>query len=518
MPLFFMHDFIYLSGKMEQTLQGVNVFGNYERPSLRSKLGLLLICLIVTTTVGAALTLRYVYRTQSLFRQMQERDITGLVAAQGLQKELVAQKGFVTYFFLNGDPEWLADLEKHHEAFEGWLHKARESEYLDQGREVLNQIESAYLRFTHERSTVIELYQQGDRAKGAQRHWKVRDRFNDIYALCEQYKRLHEQSMARESERYRREARILTILSLTAMPLTIALALWLGYILFRRILDPLRRLAHGEGAAPNLSGEMGELQQRLSTLIDDVDEAHTMLQETRQQVAQAEKMALVGKLAAGVAHSIRNPLTSVKMRLFSLERSLNLSPVQQEDFEVISEEIRHLDTIIRNFLEFSRPPKLRMQRVSPSEVVDMTLQLLRHRLDSCGVEIRRDADSPLPEVDADPEQLKEVLVNLIVNACDAMQDGGLITIEETMGNVGGREHMAVITVSDNGPGIPPSVRDEIFRPFFSTKEEGTGLGLSIANRIMTEHGGWIHLKSSGRKGTTFLLALPHKETSQWHRS
>ncbi len=489
-----------------------------QRPSLRSKLGLLLVCLIVTTTVGAGLTLRYVYTTQSLFERMQDRDIAGLIAAQGLEEELVAQKGFVTYYFLNNDPEWLSDLEKHHEAFEGWLHKARQFEHLEQGRATLNEIESNYLRFTHERSTVIELYQQGDRGKGAKRHWKVRDQFNTLYALCEKYKQQHEQSIATEGKRYRHEARILTILSLMAMPLTIALALWLGYILFRRILDPLRRLAHGEGAAPNLSGEVGELQERLSTLIDDVDEAHVMLQESRQQVAQAEKMALVGKLAAGVAHSIRNPLTSVKMRLFSLERSLTLSPVQQEDFEVISEEIRHLDTIIRNFLEFSRPPKLRMQRVSPSEVVDMTLQLLRHRLDSCGVEVRRDTDTSLPEVDADPEQLKEVLVNLIVNACDAMPDGGLITIRETMGDLGGREHMAVITVADNGPGIPPSVRDDIFKPFFSTKEEGTGLGLSIANRIMSEHGGWIHLKSSGQGGTTFLLALPHKESARWHRS
>ena len=141
-------------------------------------------------------------------------------------------------------------------------------------------------------------------------------------------------------------------------------------------------------------------------------------------------MALVGKLAAGMAHSIRNPLTSVKMRLFSLDRTLDLSVTQKEDFDVISEEIRHTDTIVQNFLEFSRPPKLKIQKISPSDVVDMTLRMLKHRLESYDVEIKLDRKHPLPEIQADPEQLKEVLVNLVVNAYEAMERSGTIEIQE----------------------------------------------------------------------------------------
>ena len=106
------------------------------------------------------------------------------------------------------------------------------------------------------------------------------------------------------------------------------------------------------------------------------------LAKSREHLLQAEKMAMVGKLAAGMAHSIRNPFTSVKMRLFSMGRTLQMTLAQKEDFEVISEEIRHIDTIVQNFLEFSRPPKLVMQSISPSTVVDNTLQLLAHRLKS----------------------------------------------------------------------------------------------------------------------------------------
>jgi signal transduction histidine kinase len=232
----------------------------------------------------------------------------------------------------------------------------------------------------------------------------------------------------------------------------------------------------------------------------------------------AEKWALVGKLAAGVAHSVRNPLTSVKMRLFSMERSLALSPSQKEDLEVISEEIRHIDTIVGNFLEFSRPPKLKMQKVSPSDAVDMAVQLLHHRLESYDVKVEVQRDGRLPEISADPDQLKEVLVNLMVNACEAMVDGGEITISEQQNHSENVGPVAILRVSDNGPGVPESIQAKIFQPFFSTKEEGTGLGLSIAARIVEEHGGWLDLKSREGEGATFIITLPAGEEKTWQPS
>ena len=154
-----------------------------------------------------------------------------------------------------------------------------------------------------------------------------------------------------------------------------------------------------------------------------------------------------------MAHSIRNPFTSVQMRIFSLNRSLNLNDEQREDFNVIAEEIRHIDTIVQNFLEFSRPPKLKMQTISPSVVVDMALQLLRHRLKSYEVTVTLERIGELPEVSADPEQLKEVLVNLIINACEAMEAGGRIILTEKTVDEPPGGSMAVLQVTDNGPGI-----------------------------------------------------------------
>jgi signal transduction histidine kinase len=248
-----------------------------------------------------------------------------------------------------------------------------------------------------------------------------------------------------------------------------------------------------------------------------VDLAHHELERSRENLLQAEKMALVGKLAAGMAHSIRNPFTSVKMRLFSLNRTLELDATQEEDFAVISQEIRHIDTIVQNFLEFSRPPKLVMQSVSPSAIVDTALQLLSHRLKSYAVDVQVMRSAPLPNVMADPEQLKEVLVNLIINACEEMKEGGSITIEERL--FGQQPHQfAVLSLSDSGPGIPSAFVGKVFQPFFTTKDEGTGLGLSIASRIVTEHGGTLTLEDGHTGGATFVITLPVKESDNEYHS
>jgi signal transduction histidine kinase len=136
----------------------------------------------------------------------------------------------------------------------------------------------------------------------------------------------------------------------------------------------------------------------------------------------------------------------------------------------------------------------------------MTLKLLEQRLASYNVSVELIRKKTLPEVMTDPEQLKEVLVNLMINACEAMNDSqGMIIISE---DIMPEQHCVVINVWDNGSGIPRSVREKIFQPFFTTKEEGTGLGLSIAERIITEHGGKLEVESYEGRGTTFMITLP----------
>jgi len=345
----------------------------WKRLSLRARIFVLLAALGVTTLGGGLITIWHTEATDSLFSSLVDQHLASFRAAEDLENSLLLQKGFLTYFFLDGNPDWLEQLKRHHQKFQNALQEARRSASNDIMVDILNQIDSTYQGYLSTREKVINLYKDGERETGARLHQDVRRRFNAIRELCERYKLVHEYAINRARSESQTRARFINTLALAAIFSVVGLGFLLVYVLVKQILGPIRRLAQeaDQGRGQNPAGdEVTALSQRVHTLMEDVDLAQSELTRSQESLLQAGKMALVGKLAAGVAHSIRNPLISVKMRLFSLQRTLSLTPTQKEDLEVISEEIRHIDTIVRHFLEFSRPPKLQMQRLSLSDVVD----------------------------------------------------------------------------------------------------------------------------------------------------
>ncbi|RJR47996.1 MAG: sensor histidine kinase [Deltaproteobacteria bacterium] len=493
----------------------------WNRLSLRARIILILAALLLTTLTGGLVTIWHTRATESLFSRLIEKNLASFQAAGELENSLLRQKGYLTYYFLDGNPHWLQQLAHYTQNFQSWLAKASTSAYTGDMTGLLQKIASDYQGYLKSRQDVITLYQAGRRQEGARLHQEVRQKFLAIYDLCERYKIIHEDSIAQVRKESRKQARFINSLALLAIFMVVGLGILLAYTLIRQILGPIHRLAQESGpidADIGLPNEVKALSRRVTTLMQNMDLTQSQLERSRESLLQSEKLALVGKLAAGVAHSIRNPLTSVKMRLFSVGRNLVLNPAQKEDLEVISEEIRHIDTILRDFLEFSKPPKLKMQRVSLSDVVDSAITLLKQRLESYRVQVEVKRSERMPEVWADPEQLKEVIVNLMLNACDAMATGGLITVRESKGQVASVGQVAYLIISDNGPGIPASIQDKIFQPFFSTKEEGTGLGLSIVSRIIEEHGGHIQLRSREGEGAAFMITLPYREEESWEPS
>lgn len=299
----------------------------------------------------------------------------------------------------------------------------------------------------------------------------------------------------------------------------------LAWLIFGRLLTPVRHLTRelggkaGESGLPPEEDGIDVLARRVRRLREKVQLTQAELAESHENLRQTEKLALVGKLAAGVAHSFRNPLTGLKLRMFSLTKNMTLTPRQQEDLAAINDAVRHMETIATNFLEFSRRPRLSMAPVNLSDVVDGTLSLLKPRLESFQVRVEQHRPDRMPLVDADAEQLREALANIIVNACEAMGIGGTLSITEETGRLEPLGNVAVIRISDTGPGISADMEEVIFQPFISTKAEGTGLGLPIAKRIFEEHGGWLHLHRAPGRGATFVAVLPaRKDDDLWIRS
>jgi signal transduction histidine kinase len=239
------------------------------------------------------------------------------------------------------------------------------------------------------------------------------------------------------------------------------------------------------------------------------------LSQSRALIERQEKLASLGVLAAGVAHEVRNPLTAIKFRLFSLKSSLPDEFTNHEDLTVVDGEINRLERIVKDFLQFARPMEPELASVPVSPLLQDVQGLLRAELEKRSIQLRTEVQASM-FLRADKQQLRQTLINLIQNAADSIGQGGVITLAARQGRASiadTEQPVVTIEVIDTGKGIPPEVQKRIFDPFFSTKEGGTGLGLSIASRIIEKHGGFIQYFTQPDRGTTFSLVLPRDHES-----
>ncbi len=243
-------------------------------------------------------------------------------------------------------------------------------------------------------------------------------------------------------------------------------------------------------------------------LYEDARRAYRDLKDAQQRIVQAEKMAVLGTFASGLAHEVRNPLNSIALQLSILERRLARAPAEPpwqvgEVVGVIREEIKRLDSLVGDFLLFSRTNRIQYSSLSLDTLVDDVTRLLRPEARAVAVTLRRQrVGDDLPDIPMDAERMKQVVINLVRNAIEALEGRGGHVLIET-GRVEGR---ARIVVQDDGPGLPEGL--DVFQLFVTTKDKGTGLGLSIAQQIVVEHAGEISVTSKAGQGATFTISLP----------
>ena len=229
--------------------------------------------------------------------------------------------------------------------------------------------------------------------------------------------------------------------------------------------------------------------------------------QTREQLRQSEKLAALGKLSAGLAHELRDPLDTVGRVISGMARDQAGEPGTKngvaEDLKVVQDEVQRVRLLVDQFLEFAHPRPPHFQRERMDEIVEETLLLIGPEARVRKVVIHKDWAADLPRVWVDGAQMKQVLLNLLLNAVQAMPDGGSLTV-----HVGVSGGSLLVSIADEGEGIPPQVRPQLFDPFFTTREGGTGLGLSIAQRIIEGHNGRLRLFSHPGRGTTVCVRLP----------
>lgn len=481
--------------------------------SLRGKILGVFIAMIVIVLVGEGVMLWYTYRMDTMLGTMVEKEFLLYRTGQDMELALANQKGLLTYYLVDGDGKWLQSLGQQREIFNRHLEQARALNLNAGQQDMITRIGNKFSEYTAAKDLAIENYQSNTKlATISSLHEKQREIFFSLFEQCNTFN----QEQWRAIEESQKAGSILTkklrMVQLGANVIFAILCMFFLFILYKYILDPIRGLAIKTGSSPEESDrdEVDSLTHSLKGMMREFDETSNELARSRRHLLQVERMAMVGELAAGVAHTIRNPFTSIKMRMFSLTRSLDLSVVQNEDIQVISDEITRIDRIVQNFLEFARPPKLRLAECCLGDVIHSVLTLLEYRLKTYNVEVSYTHRPELTPVSIDADRIKEALVNLLINACEAMEGGGQISIVESRGTAPEMGEIAVITVTDTGPGIPTAIIDKVITPFFTTKEEGSGLGLSIVSRIVREHHGHFVISPARVRGAECILQLPVK--------
>jgi signal transduction histidine kinase len=300
-----------------------------------------------------------------------------------------------------------------------------------------------------------------------------------------------------------------------------------GGVLMTRLVD--RRIARLAGAMARVQvgdlaaradlgppDELGRLAVSFNAMVDRLSGAREEIEAYhRQRLARAERLATLGELAASLAHEIKNPLAGIAGAVRVMADELPASDQRKEIMEEILDQVHRLDKTVHDLLAFARPATPALASCDIHQVLDRVLVLLAQDPAAKNVRISRAYEAGLPPVHADGKQLGQVFLNLLLNAVQAMPDGGRITLRTALGSGNGpagqgasARRTVELWVTDTGPGIPAHLASEVFAPFFTTKPRGAGLGLSICRRIVEDHGGRIDVESPPGEGATFRVVLP----------
>jgi two-component system NtrC family sensor kinase len=289
----------------------------------------------------------------------------------------------------------------------------------------------------------------------------------------------------------------------------------LGYQIEVRSNDEIGDLATSfNGMSRQLHSEHDENVAWTHTLEERVENKTRELKRAHEHALHTEKMASIGKMAAVLAHEINNPLSGILTYAKLLRKWVDRDDSGRshrkeicESLDLIALESRRCGDLVKNLLTFSRATPMNLQPANLNQVVDRSLRLVQHQLDLAGIQVQPQLDPDLPPVVCDAAQIEQVLLALIMNALDAMPQGGNLWITTSFGH---EPNQVSVVVRDDGSGIPPEILPRIFEPFLTTKEtgRGVGLGLAISHSILERHNGNIEVQSETGRGTTFTVTLP----------
>jgi signal transduction histidine kinase len=447
----------------------------------------------------------------SLYRQ--QATTAEMLARSVVSRQLVHTLETVVDELVTVQREGRDEVEALHERIQALLVQAQELAEAEEEHRLVRQLEHSlaqYAQYWDTRLAPVEVVEP------AAVQAAVRILETETLPLCRQLREYHSQQIEYAAVAHRQSVPWMAWGLAGVGSLGALAGVLLGYGVARRLRRSIQQLSiRVRDAAGKLGhdlpaviltaeGDLHHVNEQMRRVVQEIARVVEQLQQREREVLRAKQMVAVGQLAAGVAHELRNRLTSIKMLVQTNCEEAAAHGLPAEDLQVIEEEIRRLERYLQTFLDFARPPQPARRPLSLATVVDQTFALLEGRARQQHVTLHCLQPAPPVIIEADADQLQQVLVNLLLNALDAMPGGGRVEIQ-----LGAPVHGQVdLRVLDTGPGITPELLPRLFEPFVSSKETGLGLGLAVSRRIAESHGGNLWVTNPPHGGACFVLRLP----------
>jgi signal transduction histidine kinase len=444
---------------------------------------------------------RSLAETEHSARQLSELGISVVRLTSGLQT-VVQDKGRIADFLISSDPQLLDGVRPHRHEFEDWLEQMVPFATTREEQQLLDAVRASYASYTEKADEVVRLQQSG-RNKDAHRLFMLMA--DDVEQLLGDSQKLFglvegDVQARREDAQRSFDDGARTIAWITVGGAIFSLVL--GFILSRYAARPIYRLAVRLGSAGIVDevavagDDIGNLEARVGALLERVRQQERALQ-------QAEKLSELGAIATEFAHETLNPVAGVKGMLQALRRTQLPQQDLSRELADMEHQLDRVEGIVRRLMDYARPLEPHARRVSVAALMDDALRVARSAPSTRGYEVRVTTSDPRLEWTLDPDLIRQVLVNLITNGCEASPPGAAIDLHASV-----EDRNLVLVVRDHGSGIGSASRERLFRPFFTTKPSGNGLGLAISRKIVLEHGGQIEALAAAGAGSTFCVQLP----------